>query len=201
MLIGLTGGIASGKTLVSDRFATLGAPTVDADLLAREVVAPGTPGLADILERFGDSVVQPDGTLDRPALREIVFSDKASRAALDGMLHPRIRALSEQRIAQALQSGADYVVYAVPLLVETDQASRFDRIVVVDVPVEVQIERLVQRDGVDATRAQQIIASQATREQRLAVANDVIDNSGSPDATCEQVDALDRRYRALPGIC
>lgn len=201
MLIGLTGGIASGKTLVSDRFATLGAPTVDADLLAREVVAPGTPGLADILERFGDSVVQPDGTLDRPALREIVFSDKASRAALDGMLHPRIRALSEQRIAQALQSGADYVVYAVPLLVETDQASRFDRIVVVDVPVEVQIERLVQRDGVDATRAQQIIASQATREQRLAVANDVIDNSGSPDATCAQVDALDRRYRALPGTC
>jgi len=197
MLIGLTGGIAAGKTLVSNRFASRGVPIIDADLLAREVVEPGTPGLVAIVKRFGASVLQSDGSLDRSALRTIVFSDGEARSALDGILHPRIRALSQQRIGDARRSGAPYVIYAVPLLVETDQAAHVDRIALVDVPEAVQLARLIARDGGDEVAARRVMAAQATRAQRLAVADDIIDNAGSQRETFAQVDALDVRYRAM----
>ena len=197
LVIGLTGGIASGKSLVSDRFAELGAPVVDADLLAREVVAPGTVGLAALVAHFGDAVLTGEGTLDRAALRERVFADPAERAFLDGCLHPLIRTLSEERLAGAAAGGVPYAVYAVPLLVETGQRSRFDRIVVVDVPAALQLERLMRRDGMEAASAQRILDAQASRGQRLAVADDVIDNTGTVEAARAAVDRLDERYRSL----
>ncbi len=194
LLIGLTGGIASGKSLVTDRFAELGAATIDADVVARAVVEPGSEGLAALVERFGEGILAADGTLDRPALRTLVFAEPAAREAVDAILHPLIRTLSARRITAAFEAGAPYVVYAVPLLVETGQAERFDRIVVVDVPVEVQLSRLLARDGRDAAEARRILDAQATREQRLAVANDVIVNEGSVDATRAAVDALHARF-------
>ena len=199
MLVGLTGGIASGKSLVLDRLGALGAGTVDADLLAREVVALGTPGLAALAERFGDAVLDADGALDRGALRTLAFADPAARADLDALLHPRIRALSESRIAEALAAGAPYVVYAVPLLVETGQADRFDRVLVVDVPVEVQLERLLARDGRGEAEARRIVAAQASREARLAAADDVIRNDGPVEATLAEVDRLHEVYLEAAG--
>jgi len=197
LVIGLTGGIATGKSLVSDRFAELGAPVVDADLLAREVVAPGTAGLAAIAAHFGETVLSGDGTLDRAALRERIFADPAERAFLDGCLHPLIRTLSDERLDEAATSGTPYAVYAVPLLVETGQRARFDRVVVVDVPTSVQLERLMRRDGMDRVGAMRILEAQASREQRLVVADDVIDNTGSVEATRQAVDQLDESYRSL----
>lgn len=198
-LIGLTGGIASGKTLVSDRFAHHGVPVIDADLLAREVVRPGTPGLNALIGHFGTAILAPNGELDRAALRELVFVNPPDRAVVDRTLHPRIRALSEERIEAARAAGHPYAIYAVPLLVETDQAARFDRVVVVDVPEDVQLERLLARDGSSEEQARAILAAQATREARLAVADDVVDNAGTIDATLARVDELHRRYTAMVG--
>jgi len=195
LVIGLTGGIASGKSLASARFAELGAPVIDADLLAREVVQPGTPGLASLVERFGSDMLAADGSLDRVRLRRRVFAGDADRQALNAILHPLIRTLSERRLVAAADSGAPYAIYAVPLLVETAQQDRFDRIVVVDVPESLQLSRLVQRDGIDTDTAQRMIDAQADRQARLAVADEVIDNTGSEQATREAVDRLDARYR------
>ena len=197
LLIGLTGGIASGKSLVSERFAAHGAPLVDADLLAREVVRPGSPGLGALVARFGTAILAADGGLDRAALRERIFSDPSERAFVDATLHPLVRGLSERRLAAARETGRPYAVYAVPLLVETGQVDRFDRIVVVDVPLETQLERLLARDGRDERQARAILAAQAPREARLAVADDVVDNAGPPEATLARVDALHARYVAL----
>lgn len=194
LLVGLTGGIASGKSLVSERLGALGAAVVDADLVAREVVAPGSEGLAGLVRRFGKGVLGPDGTLDRGALRTRVFADPDARAEVDALLHPLIRTRSDALISASAGDGAPYTVYAVPLLVETGQAGRFDRVLVVDVPVEVQRARLLARDGRDADEADRIIAAQASREARLAIADDVIVNDGTVSDALAASDRLHERY-------
>ena len=197
LLVGLTGGIASGKTLASDCFAELGAPVIDADVLAREVVRPGSSGLSALIAYFSTAILTPGGELDRAALRRIVFANPADRAFLDRTLHPLIRQLSDERVAALQAHGHAYAVLAVPLLLETAQQARFDRIVVVDLPEALQLQRVLERDGSSETEARNILAAQAGREARLAIADDVIDNSGSPRQTVEQVAVLDARYRAL----
>ena len=179
--VGLTGGIASGKSAVAELLAARGALVVDADVLAREVVEPGTPGLAALVRRFGPEVLAPDGRLDRPALGRRVFgSDEAARTArrdLEAVVHPAVRARAAE-----LEAGAatnQVVVHVIPLLVETGQAGSFDLVVVVDVDPAVQRERLLHRDGLDAEQAQARIAAQATREERIAAADVVIDNGGT----------------------
>ena len=205
LLVGLTGGIASGKSLVSERLGALGAAVVDADLVAREVVAPGTAGLAGLVERFGPGVLGPDGALDRAALRTLVFADPAARTDVDALLHPLIRDRSDALIADSAAGGAPYTVYAVPLLVETGQVDRFDRVLVVDVPVELQRARLLARDGRDAAEADRIIGAQASREARLAVADDVIVNDGTVEGALAAADRLHALYeglaRARAGTC
>ena len=197
LLVGLTGGIASGKTLVTDYFKTLGALIIDADVLAREVVVPGSVGLDALSAHFGAGILTEEGTLNRAALRHIVFANPAEREFLDGTLHPLIRQLSEQRIAAARQEGHAYIIYAVPLLLETNQQGRYDRIVVIDVPESVQLQRLLARDDSTETEAKAILAAQTSRERRLSIADDVIDNSGSKAATKVQVSNLHRQYNEL----
>jgi dephospho-CoA kinase len=179
MRVGLTGGIASGKSTVSAMLAELGAVVVDADLLAREVVAPGTEGLAEIVEAFGPEVLTETGELDRPALGALVFADEERRRVLEGIIHPRVRQRSEELEAEAAPGSV--VVHDIPLLAETDQADRFDAVIVVDVPVEVQVERMTGLRGWGEDDAHARIAAQAEREHRLAVATHVIENTGSLD--------------------
>jgi len=196
-LVGLTGGIASGKSLVSDAFAEWGAPIVDADLLAREVVAPGSEGLAGLQALFGDSILNEEKALNRNALRQIIFKEPAARAQVDDLLHPLIRSLSTQRIEQHAKQNPAYIVHAIPLLVETGQMDRHDDIVVVDVPVQTQLTRLMERDKCSEEEAQRILDSQATRKERLAIATHVIDNSGCVSRTLDQVQALHATFNAL----
>jgi dephospho-CoA kinase len=177
MRVGLTGGVGSGKSTVSAMFAELGAVVVDADLLAREVVAPGTEGLAAVVAAFGDAVLTADGELDRPAMGALVFADAERRRTLEGIIHPRVRARAAE-IEAAAPPGV-VVVHDIPLLTETGQESSFDAVVVVDVPVATQVERMVRLRSMTREEAEARIAAQATREERLAVATHVIDNSGS----------------------
>lgn len=188
---GLTGGIAAGKSIVAARLAELGAAVVDADRLAREVVEPGTPGLAAIAERFGDGVLQPDGTLDRAGLGAVVFSDPAARRDLEAITHPLVQSLSQRRMREAvIDDPARVVVYDVPLLVEARGVGEFDRVVVVHAPASMRIRRLVTLRGMSEEEARRRVASQATDEQRAAVADDVIDSSTSLAETGAQTDAL-----------
>lgn len=196
-LIGLTGGIASGKTLVSNTFELLGVPVIDADVLARVAVEPGSDGLKQLHEHFGSQVLTKNSELDRAALRSLIFENPDHRKTVDGILHPIIRTLSKTRIKDAAEQGHLYAIYAVPLLVETTQQDRFDRILVVDVLVETQLQRLQKRDDSTKEKAQAIIDAQASREQRLAIADDVIDNNGSIDAVREHVGELHARYLEL----
>lgn len=193
-LVGLTGGIASGKSLVSDCFERLGVPVIDADLLAREVVARGSAGLQALADHFGHHIITADGNLDRAQLRHIVFANPAERQFLDRTLHPLIRQLSDERICELSQQGHPYIIYSVPLLVETAQQKRFDRIAVVDVPESIQMARLLARDDSSEEEAQSILNSQASRQERLAIAHDIIDNTGSIEQTRDQVTALHARY-------
>ena len=194
--IALTGGIASGKSAVSDRFAALGANVVDADLVARELVLPGTPALKEIAATFGDDVIAADGSLDRRALRERVFADDAARTRLNAILHPRIRTTLRER-AQATREGS-YALLAIPLLTENIEQYRWvDRVLVVDVPREVQRSRLIARDGITPELADAMLDAQATRAQRLAIADDVIENDGTLDALNDAVRALHAKYLAL----
>ena len=193
-LVGLTGGIGSGKTLVSDTFAQLGVDIVDADIIARDVVAPGSEGLSALVEHFGSGIVNASGELNRAALRERVFSNVEEKAWLNACLHPRIRRAMQQAAANVKSS---YGILAVPLLIENDLTGMVDRVTVVDCPEDMQVARAMQRDGSSETIIRSIIASQATREQRLAVADDVIDNSLTPEHTCEQVKALHATYQAI----
>lgn len=198
-VIALTGGIASGKSLVAARLEELGAVHVDADVLAREVVAPGTEGLAAIAEHFGDRVIGPDGALDRPALGAIVFSDPAERQVLNDVTHPRVWRRATQLIADAEAGDPDaVVVYDVPLLVEGGAARHlhFDLVVVVQADRAERIRRLVDLRGMGADEAERRIAAQAGDDERLAVADVVIDNSASVPATLAQVDALWARLTA-----
>jgi len=192
--IGLTGGIASGKSTVANLFAALGVTIVDTDLLAREVVAPGSALLPRIAGHFGAQVLQKDGSLDRAALRSRVFANPAERQWLERLTHPAIRELTDKRCESAT---SDYVIVAIPLLVETAGAERFDRVLVVDCSPEIQLARLQARDGTTRAEAQRMLAAQATREQRLAVADDVITNDGDLAALREQVEKLHRQYLKL----
>ncbi len=183
--IGLTGGIGSGKSTVSRLLEQRGAVIVDADAIAREVVAPGTPGLAAVTEAFGDGVVAPDGSLDRPALAAVVFADPEARKRLDAIVHPLVRARAAE-VAAAAPADA-VVVNDVPLLVETGQAGSYDLVLVVEADPATRVARLVQR-GLTAEDARARMAAQATDEQRRAVADVVMDNSGSPEELEAQVD-------------
>jgi dephospho-CoA kinase len=197
LLIGLTGGIASGKTLVSDYFSELGAPIIDADLLAREVVEPGSKGLKALTRYFTTAILTSKGELDRAALRRIVFANPPDREFLDKSLHPLIRELSDARILDARSDQHSYLIYAVPLLFETDQQERFDRVIVVDMPRSLQLRRLLERDGSDESQANAILDAQATRDERLSIASDVIDNSESIEHTRRQVLALHENILSL----
>ena len=189
--IALTGGIASGKTTVANLFAALGVAVVDTDLLAREVVAPGSPLLPQIAAHFGDSVLLADGSLDRAKLRERVFAAPAERSWLEQLTHPAIRALTDARCDSA---AGRYVIVAIPLLVETQGAGRFDRVLVVDCDPSIQLARLQARDGATREQAERMLAAQATRQQRLAVADDVIRNDGDLENLRGQVEKLHGAY-------
>lgn len=179
LIVGLTGGVASGKTTVAKLIRQRGVPVLDTDEIAREVVRPGTEGWRAVRKRFGDDILKDDGELDRRRLRELVFSDKAARNDLESELHPRI--LAELRRQSGIVGGA-YQVHVIPLLFETGLQKQVDRILVVDCPVEVQIQRLTNRDNVSEAAARSIIAAQCERETRLDAAQDVIANtSGSED--------------------
>jgi len=192
--VGLTGGIASGKTTVANMFADLGAPVIDTDLIAREVVAPGQPALQEIRERFGDDVIAEDGSMDRAAMRTLVFADDEARRDLEAILHPRIGAETRR---QSELAGGTYQLIVVPLLVESRLRDFLDRVLVVDCDEETQIRRLLRRDAESVEQAQRILAAQSTREQRLDIADDVIRNDQDIENTREQVTDLDRLYRRL----
>lgn len=196
--IGLTGGIASGKSTVAAFFADLGAEVIDTDAIARELVAPGQPALSAIVNRFGPGILTADGRLDRRALRAIVFADTAGRRALEAILHPRIR---EEALARADASRAPYVVLVVPLLFETGFDRIVDRTVVVDCPESIQIDRLMRRDAIGPEDARAMLGAQIGRADRNRFADDLIDNAGELAATRARVLELDRRYRALARNC
>ena len=192
--IALTGGIASGKSAVATLFQARGVPVVDSDVIAREIVAPGTPALDAIRVRFGDAVLLPDGSLDRRALREQVFADPAARRDLEAITHPAIR---ERMQAWSRTAAGPYQIHMIPLLAEGGGRRDFNRVLVVDCPEELQIQRVMQRDGVDANSARNVLAAQASRAERLAIADDVIVNDGDRDKLSQDVDALHRRYLQL----
>ena len=199
-VVGLTGGIGSGKSTVADRFAERGAAVIDTDHIAHELTGPGGAAMVPIRAAFGDSVVAADGRLDRAAMRTVAFGDPEARRRLEAILHPMIRDLTDRRARAALADGAPYVVLGIPLLVEAGNArSRVDRVLVVDCPVEVQISRVMTRSGLSRAEVERILAAQASREARLAVADDLIDNGAGMDELAPQVDALHRRYLELAG--
>jgi dephospho-CoA kinase len=192
-IIGLTGGIAAGKSTVSRRFAEHGAVVVDADRLARDAVAPGSPGLRAVRERFGDAVITPDGALDRAALGAVVFADAEARKALEAITHPEVWRLAQERFDAAEAADPDaVVVYDVPLLAEAEGARplRFDGVVVVDAPAAVRIERLVEHRGMSRQDAERRVAAQASDADRLALADHVVDATGTLDQTLRSADVV-----------
>ncbi|WP_432258301.1 dephospho-CoA kinase [Cupriavidus sp. TMH.W2] len=197
--IGLTGGIGSGKTRVADMFAAHGAAIIDTDLLAHEITAPGGRAIPALVEAFGPACLRADGAMDRDAMRALVFADPAAKARLEAITHPLIRALTTER-AQSIRDAGEhpYLIYVVPLLVESGTwRERVDRVLVVDCAEATQVARVMSRNGFSREQVQAIMARQATRDARLACADDVIDNDGPPEALVAQVDRLDRQYREL----
>ena len=192
--VGLTGGIASGKSTAAKFFDALGVPILDSDQVARDVVEPGQPPLERLVERFGPSILTPDGHLDRPALREIVFSDPKARADLEALTHPAIGAAMEARSATA---GGPYQILVIPLLVEKNLSAHVDRVLVVDCEEQAQIRRLRARDGSTLEQAKAILNAQASRAARLKAADDVIHNDTDMNAVRNQVTALHARYLDL----
>ena len=189
--IGLTGGIAAGKSVAARRLAELGAVVIDSDVLAREAVAPGSAGLDAVVDEFGRGVLAGDGSLDRAALASIVFADDAARARLDGIVHPIVRRLSAEReAAAAVTDHGAVVVHDIPLLVETGQADAFHVLVVVHTPAVLRVERLVRLRGMDRAEAEARVSAQASDDERLAVADVVLDGAGSDDDLRAQVDDL-----------
>ncbi|MEO1246498.1 MAG: dephospho-CoA kinase [Pseudomonadota bacterium] len=195
--VGLTGGIASGKSTVADILGELGADVIDTDVIAREVVMPGQPALDEIRERFGKAVLNPNGELDRRALRQLVFSDDRQRAALEGILHPRIQ---REALRQADAASGPYQLIVVPLLTQSPLAAALDRILVVDCDEDTQIARLIARDAESEKQARRILAAQATRAERLAIADDVVSNDGSLAELRESTVAVHRQYLELASL-
>jgi dephospho-CoA kinase len=194
LTVGLTGGIASGKSLVGSMFVKLGAALIDTDIVAREVVARGQPGLAAVSAEFGPGVLTTAGELNRPALRALVFADDARRRTLESILHPLIRG---RTLAKLADLAVPYAIVVVPLLIETTFSELVDRILVVDCPESAQLERLMRRDAIPRTEALAMLRAQVDRATRLKAAHDVIDNSGTPEATRRHVELLHRRYLDL----
>ena len=192
--VGLTGGIASGKSTAAKFFGALGVPILDSDQIARDVVEPGQPPLGRLVERFGPSILTPDGHLDRPALREIVFSDPMARADLEALTHPAIGAAMEARSAE---TGGPYQILVIPLLVEKNLSAHVDRVLVVDCEEQLQLKRLRAREGSTLEQARAILNAQASRAARLKAADDVIHNDTDLNAVREQVAALHARYLDL----
>jgi dephospho-CoA kinase len=192
--VGLTGGIASGKSTAAKFFGALGVPIIDTDQLARDVVEPGQPPLERLVERFGPSILTEDGRLDRPALRNIVFSDPKARADLEALTHPAIGAAVEARSAEA---GGIYQILVIPLLVEKSLGSQLDRVLVVDCDEELQIRRVQARDGSTVEQARAILNAQVSRAARLKAAQDVIKNDGDMSAVRDQVEKLHAHYLEL----
>jgi dephospho-CoA kinase len=192
--VGLTGGIASGKSTVADLFAARGAAVLDTDLIAREVVEPGSHALAALVNALGGGILDSEGRLDRGMLRDRLFADEFVRREVEGILHPAILAELER---QSQSAGGPYQVFVIPLLVDAKLQHVVDRVLVVDCPEEDQVRRLMARDGESRDHAARMLASQATREARLAAADDVIDNGGETADLTGQVDRLDRKYRQL----
>jgi dephospho-CoA kinase len=198
LTVGLTGGIGSGKSAVASAFAGLGVPVVDADACAHRLTTAGGAAMPALRAAFGDSIAAADGALDRTAMRVRAFADPAIRSQLEALLHPLIRTACEAEVAAALSAGAVYVIWAVPLLVEKgDWRNRMQRVLVVDCPEALQIARVQARSGLSAEEVKRIMATQASRAERLAVADDVIDNTGTLAELAEQVALLDCKYREL----
>ena len=192
--VALTGGIASGKSTVAEQFAALGIPVIDTDVIAREVVEPGQPALASVVEAFGDEVLAADGRIDRRRMRERVFADPVARGRLEAILHPAIRTEMER---QSSAAGGAYQLLVIPLLTEGGRHDHVDRVLLVDVPESVQINRLMRRDDVSEAQARASLAAQASRSERLAIADDVICNTGYRDELCQKVARLHEKYLAL----
>ncbi|MDH0054132.1 dephospho-CoA kinase [Pantoea ananatis] len=192
--VALTGGIGSGKSTIAGYFAASGVDIIDADGIAREVVEPGTPALQAIIERYGDAILTEQGTLQRSRLREIIFATPDEKTWLNALLHPLINARTQQLKAQA---ASPYVLWVVPLLVENRLQRQADRVLVVDTDEETQLRRTLQRDNVSLEQAKRILAAQATRQQRLDCADDIIDNSGAPEKALPQVAKLHQLYLKL----
>lgn len=193
--IGLTGGIGSGKSLVADQFARLGAAVIDTDLIAHQLTGPGGAAMPAIRATFGDAFLTSEGALDRAAMRAHVFSDAAARKQLEGILHPMI---AQQTRAQAASASGDYLMFVVPLLTESGQwKDRVDRVLVVDCPESLQLARVMQRNQLSADAVQAIMATQATRAARLAIADDVIINDGAIDGVTDAVHRLHEVYQTL----
>jgi len=195
LVIALTGGVAAGKTAVTRCFEALGVHVHDADVAAREVIEPGTPGLVAVVDAFGPEVLDDSGRLDRAAMRRRVFADPTARKTLEAIIHPRVRQWLRER---ARAERGPYCLLAIPLLAENIEHYRWvDRVLLVDAPESVQVERLVARDGIDETLARRMLAHQASRAERLALADDVIENSGDEAVLDAAVAELHRRYLAL----
>ncbi|MHA0959921.1 dephospho-CoA kinase [Enterobacter cancerogenus] len=190
-IVALTGGIGSGKSTVANAFSRLGITIIDADIIARQVVEPNTSALKAIEAHFGSRILNADGTLNRRQLREYIFSDSSEKVWLNALLHPIIHQETQRQIAEA---RSPYVLWVVPLLVENQLQRKADRVLVIDVSPETQIQRTMARDNVSREHAEQILAAQATRDARLAVADDVIDNNGAPDAIASDVARLHEKY-------
>lgn len=197
LVAGLTGGIGSGKSAASACFSALGIPVIDADRVARQVVEPGSEALLKIAAHFGQDVIQPDGSLDRAALRRIVFDKERERNWLEALLHPLIRESILDTLEQFDADGHPYAVLASPLLLETDQHLLVNKVILVDVPESVQIERTMQRDDVEEAQVRQILAAQMTRDERLSHADFVLDNSGSEAELAAAVQSLHPQLLAL----
>ena len=197
LVIGLTGGIAAGKSTATAFFRDRGVPVIDADEVARDVVAAGTPGLAAVIAAFGPQILQADGTLDRRRLREVVFADPAQRHRLEAILHPLINTQIRARLQQVT---GPYCILAVPLLIESaNLRALVSRVLLIDVPEEVQIERLMRRDGMTAEQCRAMLAAQASRAQRLEGADDVVDNATDITALTRQLESVHARYLELAG--
>lgn len=194
LLIALTGGIASGKTAVAEMFAQFGVPVLDTDQIARDVVAPGMPALARLVAEFGPEILDTRGGLDRARMRERVFRDPEQRLKLEAITHPAIR---EELARRAAAAGGDYQIHVIPLLVETGRPDAYDRVLVVDCPESAQMERLLARDGTSGEQAAKILAAQASREDRLNAAHDVIENTGTLEDLRRFVQTLHRNYALL----